>query len=75
MRREFVKFITEIVDKNRYAYLISLDAGQGTFNQIEKENPEKIFNFGVMEQASIGVASGMALEGLKPYVYAILLFY
>ena len=29
------------------------------------------FNLGICEQSLIGVASGMALEGMKPWVYTI----
>ena len=31
----------------------------------------KIFNLGICEQSIIGTAAGMALEGLKPWVYTI----
>ena len=32
---------------------------------------KKIFNLGICEQSLIGVAAGMSLEGLKPWVYTI----
>jgi len=31
----------------------------------------KLFNLGICEQSIIGFASGLALEGLKPWVYTI----
>lgn len=72
MRREFAKVITELVRRDKRVYLISLDGpGYGLFNELAKENPKHYWNFGVTEQASIGIASGMALQGLKPYVYSI----
>ena len=33
--------------------------------------PDKFFNLGICEQSIISVSAGMALEGLKPWVYTI----
>ena len=71
MRREFVKVIIELIRKDKRLHLINLDVGQGMFDELIKEAPNNYWNFGVMEQAAIGIAAGMALEGLKPYVYSI----
>ena len=37
----------------------------------EKNHPKKFFNLGICEQSLIGAASGMSIEGLKPWVYTI----
>ena len=75
MRKEFAKVITELARNDDRIYLLSLDGpGYGLFNDLAKERPEQYWNLGVAEQASVGVASGMALEGLKPYVYSIVPF-
>jgi transketolase len=72
MRREFAKFVEETVIKDKRVHLLSLDGpGYGLFDNLVSQNPGNYWNLGVMEQASIGVAAGMALEGLKPYVYSI----
>lgn len=71
MRREFGDFIADLVKKDKDVFLLSLDAGNTAFDRIRKESPDHYLNLGVTEQASIGVASGMALEGLKPYVFTI----
>ena len=71
MRREFVNVILELIRKDKKVHLINLDVGQGLFDMLIKEFPNNYWNFGVMEQATIGVAAGMALEGLKPYIYSI----
>jgi len=72
MRREFAKFIAELVRKDKRVCLLSLDGpGFGLFDELVSQNPNNYWNLGVTEQAAIGIASGMALEGLKPYVYSI----
>jgi len=70
MRREFGKVIAELVKKDNKVYLLDLDFGN-VFPDLDKEDPEHHIKLGVTEQAAIGIASGMALEGLKPYVFAI----
>ena len=71
MRKEFGKFITNLAREDEGIYLVSGDIGYGVFDEYRKEFPERFINFGIREQAMISFASGMALEGLKPYVYTI----
>lgn len=71
MRREFGKVITELAEKDGKVVLIVGDIGYRTFDDFIAKFPNRFFNFGVCEQSIISAASGMALEGLKPYVYTI----
>jgi transketolase len=71
MRREFGKTILELARKDAKIFLIVSDIGYGIFDDFKKEFPDRFLNLGICEQSIIGVASGMALEGLKPYVYTI----
>lgn len=72
MRREFAKVIAELIKKDKKVHFLSLDGpGFGLFNELIADNPGNYWNLGVAEQAAIGIAAGMALEGLKPYVYSI----
>ena len=41
------------------------------FDDFRRDNPDKFFNFGICEQSIISCAAGMAIEGLKPWVYTI----
>jgi transketolase len=41
------------------------------FDDFRKNHSDRFFNMGICEQSLIGVASGMALEGYKPWVYTI----
>ena len=41
------------------------------FDDFREKYPERFINMGICEQSIISVASGMALEGLQPWVYTI----
>ena len=71
MRRRFGKAINELAKKDEKIVLIVGDIGYGVFDDFRKDNPKKFFNLGICEQSIISFASGMALEGLKPWVYTI----
>tara|TARA_Y100001970_G_C13778348_1_gene624079 strand:+ start:108 stop:617 length:510 start_codon:yes stop_codon:yes gene_type:complete len=71
MRRTFGKIITKLADKDRKIFLIVGDIGYKVFDEFRKKHPNRFINMGICEQSIIGVAAGMALEGLKPWVYTI----
>ncbi len=71
MRRRFGQLINELAKKDDKIVLLVGDIGYGIFDEFRKNNPKKFFNMGICEQSLIGTASGMALEGLKPWVYTI----
>ena len=71
MRRRFGKVINELAKKDDKIVLIVGDIGYGVFDDFRKKHPKKFFNLGICEQSIIGFASGLALEGLKPWVYTI----
>lgn len=71
MRNEFGKFMAEIGEKDDKVVLIIGDFGYRIIDEFKAKFPDRFFNFGICEQSMIGAAAGMALEGLKPYVYTI----
>ena len=71
MRRRFGKIISEIAKKDEKVILLVGDIGYGIFDEFRRCHPKRFFNMGICEQALIGTAAGMALEGLKPWVYTI----
>ena len=71
MRRRFGKIITELADKDENIYIIAGDIGYRIFDEFREKHPGRFINMGVCEQSMIGVSAGMALEGLKPWVYTI----
>tara|TARA_E500000178_G_C16513387_1_gene526869 strand:+ start:65 stop:544 length:480 start_codon:yes stop_codon:yes gene_type:complete len=71
MRRKFGKVINEIAKRDKKVILLVGDIGYGIFDDFRKNHPDRFFNMGVCEQSIIGSAAGMAIEGLKPWVYTI----
>ena len=57
----------------RYYLLIS-DMGFGKVDALKSKYPDRVINCGIMEQATVGIASGMAEAGLIPVVYSIASF-
>ncbi len=51
--------------------VISCDLGYGMFDRIRQDFPEQFINVGSSEQAGMGVAVGLAMEGKKPFIYSI----
>lgn len=71
MRYTFGKLINEIAKKDNKVYLLVGDIGYRVFDEFRYNHPKRFLNLGICEQSLISVASGMALEGLKPWVYTI----
>tara|TARA_A100001015_G_C14944204_1_gene693887 strand:+ start:732 stop:1223 length:492 start_codon:yes stop_codon:yes gene_type:complete len=71
MRRRFGKIIDKLAKKDKKIVLIVGDIGYGIFDEFRKNHTSRFYNLGICEQSIIGVASGMALAGLKPWVYTI----
>lgn len=71
MRRRFGKVITELADRDESIIVLVGDIGYRVFDEFRDKYPDRFINFGVCEQSMIGVSAGMALEGLKPWVYTI----
>ena len=71
MRRRFGKIIAELADQDERIYILSGDIGFRVFDEFRERHPKRFINMGICEQSMIGVSAGMALEGLKPWVYTI----
>lgn len=71
MRRLFGKLMVELAKRDNKVLLLTGDIGYKIFDEFREKYPKRFINIGLCEQSMISAASGMALEGLKPYVYTI----
>lgn len=71
MRKEFANTLVKLAENDKKIVLLIGDFGYGVTDEFKEKFPDRFFNFGIAEQEMIGHAAGMALEGLKPYVYTI----
>jgi len=71
LRRRFGSVITELADRDESIIVLVGDIGYRVFDEFREKYPDRFINLGICEQSMIGVSAGMALEGLKPWVYTI----
>lgn len=71
MREMFSSTLVEHVKNNSNIYLLSGDHGYALFDSLRKELPSHFINAGVAEQNMVGVAAGLAKQGLYPIMYGL----
>jgi len=74
MRNTAAKEIKKYCEENKDGFLIAGDAGFGVWEDFQDELQSQYINTGINEQATIGLASGMALSGHKVFYYNIIPF-
>jgi transketolase len=68
-RRVFIETLNELSENDPNIVVIIPDVG---FNYLDDpKNKFKVFNLGVTEQSAMIIAAGMALSGMKPYIYSM----
>ena len=75
MRNKFADTLYEIgkVDERICAIVADISPA-GSMEKFRNEFPNRFINCGVAEQAMIGIAAGLALEGMRPFCYTIATF-
>ncbi len=71
MRKQFVKTIEEIIARDKKLVVLLGDIGVFGFRNIFATHPDRIYNIGILEQATISVAAGLAKTGFIPLVHTI----
>lgn len=73
-RKEIVDAIIPYAREDKRIILLVCDMGFGVTDNFKREFPDRVFNMGIMEQGTVGIAAGMAMSGLIPVVYSIVNF-
>ena len=71
MRNAFADELTKLGDKDPRIVMLSGDIGNRLFDKFKASHPSRFFNCGVAEANMMGVAAGMAMNGLRPVAYTI----
>ena len=71
MRTAFVDALLDAAETDLDIWLINADLGFGVLERFAERFPDRYLNAGVAEQNMVGVAAGLAMSGLKVFVYSI----
>lgn len=71
MRNAFADEIFHLAKEDQRLVLLSGDIGNKLFDSFKTLGNKRFLNCGVAEANMMGVAAGMALSGLRPFVYTI----
>ena len=75
MRNKFADAIYDIGKKDgRICALVADLSPAGSMINFREDFPERFINCGVAEQSMIGIAAGLALQGMRPFCYTIATF-
>ena len=70
----FIDALIDLAEKDDKVILICCDTGFNYLEKFQEKFPKQFFNFGVTEQSSVMIATGLALSGFKPYFYSMIPF-
>ena len=72
MRQRFTRVTSEALDGDPRLAVVLADIGDDAFEQAgaRLRHPHRVINVGIREQLMIGVAAGLAQEGMRPVVHS-----
>jgi transketolase len=70
MRETFVRTTTALLEEDPRTALVLADISADAFDAARRRHPDRVLNVGIREQLMTGVAGGLALTGMRPYVHS-----
>ncbi|GAA3336589.1 transketolase [Amorphoplanes nipponensis] len=70
MRETFVATTTALLEEDPRTAVVLADISADAFAPAQRRHPDRVLNVGIREQLMLGVAGGLALTGLRPYVHS-----
>ncbi len=74
MRDNFSSELTDLAGSDPRIVLLMADIGNHMFDHFKEIYPTRFFNCGIAESNMISVAAGLAMSGLRPFVYTFAAF-
>ena len=71
MRKQFIETLKQILNSDDKSVLLLGDIGVFGFRDELRNIPNRVYNIGILEQSTVGVAAGLAKTGLIPFVHTI----
>lgn len=73
-RKEAITSLLPYFDRDPRYFLLLGDMGFGAIDSLRDKHPDRVINCGIMEPGMVGIAAGMAMNGMIPIVYSIVNF-
>ena len=71
MRKEMQRCIADVISRFDNTALITIDIGGMAFRDLSRQYPGRVKNIGIFEPGTVGLAAGLSLNGITPFVYGI----
>lgn len=71
MKKAFIDELIKQAEINDKIYLLVGDMGYNVVEPFQEKFPDRFINCGIAEQNMLGVASGLAMQGKKVFVYSL----
>lgn len=71
MRKQLVETVESLLEKDERLVLLLGDISVFGFRRAFEKFPKRAYNIGILEQATIGMAAGLAIENFIPVVHTI----
>jgi len=71
MRKQFVKTVESLLAQDERLVLLLGDIGVFGFQNSMKEFPDRVFNIGILEPATVSLAAGLSKSELVPIIHTI----
>jgi transketolase len=70
VRETFVATTSALLDEDPRTAVVLADISTDAFRPAQRKHPDRVLNVGIREQLMAGVAGGLALTGLRPFVHS-----
>ena len=71
MRKQFINTVEDILKINDKLILLLGDIGVFGFRNSFKQYPDRVYNIGILEQSTVSMAAGLAMNNFIPVIHTI----